>query len=261
MTQKKSLRQTDSTEQGALAVADTDTFWYLYRSAMSQTVYPLEFFLRPAHASHLSYEPKPVRRWCEEGCRNFNRSGGCPPLAPDFPSIHQDSEPLFLICCRFWSRFKHPNVLLSANRAIHWKFQDAIMARLMANVGYGLREYAGGSFLGTGYCLGCPGRKCAFKTGQSACRNPARRTFSLEATGINVVTTVERLFDLPFHWYGGQDTAVPYMLKCMACFPGSHLSKEAMLLLLKKVLNEFKSCFLPIGSAEYREYLGRIGIS
>ena len=48
----------------------------------------------------------------------------------------------------------------SNNSAIHWKFQDAILARLLVNVGYALRTKFEGNFLSTGYCMGCPGKRC-----------------------------------------------------------------------------------------------------
>lgn len=59
----------------------------------------------------------------------------------------------------------------------------------------------------------------------------------MEATGINVVDTVKRLFGLQMYWYSRGNLDIPYMLKCIAIFPKTDLysgrERELLLNILK----------------------------
>lgn len=181
--------------------------------------YPLEFFTIRLSGEELSYQPSIVREACLTGCSNYGKTGGCPPRAPLYENLIKGKDEVWLIACRFWSKYKPVRVAQSKNSAIHWKFQDGILARVMNHLGHKLSLRVGGFFLSTGYCLGCPGRKCNFKLGKNFCRNPEKRTFSMEAVGINVVETVKKHLQLEMYWYSPGRIVVPYMLKCIAFFP------------------------------------------
>lgn len=230
-------------------------FWYIYRSQSSGNIYPLEIGSLLCQAKDLVYEPEKVWAACAKGCSNFGSAGGCPPRSPKLEDLALPENPVWLIYCRFWSRYKHEKVLISRNPAIHWKFQDAILARFLASIGYKLAPLLKGSFLSTGYCMGCVGKKCNFKLGLNSCRNPHKRTFSLEATGINVVATVKDLFDIELYWYSKGNTDVPYMLKCIAVFPGKEYQQDFSLSLLTNMVNEFPSCCLHYNTDKYWKYL------
>ncbi|WP_049755838.1 DUF2284 domain-containing protein [Desulforamulus reducens] len=232
---------------------EDSTFWYLYKSEASGIVYPLEFGIKKLKVSDLCYEPDVVWSWCEKGCKNFNNAGGCPPASPLLKTLYSDSDTVWLIYCLFWSKYKHEKVAKSNNSAIHWKFQDAILARLLVNVGYALRTKFEGNFLSTGYCMGCPGKKCNYKLGHKFCRNPQKRTYSMEATGINVVETLKKTTGIEMFWYKKGQTDIPYMLKCIAYFPSinSNLTKDKLV----GILNSMKSCHYEIGSSEYLHFL------
>lgn len=178
--------------------------------------YPIELYYEEIDSTDICYEPEKIECLCKQGCRNYGKSGGCPPLAPKFPQIIKFSDKYSLIIAKFNSQFKPEKVKNCNNRAIHWKFQDGILARFMDRLGKDLVFRFGGMYLGTGYCMGCPGKKCAIKLGDP-CRRPNRRTFSLEATGINVVKTVKSVFNEDFYWYSKNNTDVPYMMKCILC--------------------------------------------
>ena len=194
-------------------------------------------FVKAITVDALIYEPDSVKEMCRTGCANFGRSGGCPPRAPSLEELHASSERAWLVICRFDSLYKTDKVKNSNNSAIHWKFQDGILARVLNKLGNALKEVNGGSFLATGYCMGCPGKKCAFKLGLEQCRNPKKRTFSMEATGINVVKTVKNVFDLDLYWYKKGITDIPYMLKCMVYFPKKDQEK------IDLVSEVLKTCF------------------
>lgn len=185
----------------------------LYRT-LNGNAYPLSIYISKVNYSDINYDYDLVANWCKIGCRNYGRSGGCPPLAPRFNTIPWSRDQYFLIIAIFDSKYKTEKVRQCSNRAIHWKFQDAILARFMYRLGEQLVNSFGGHFLATGYCMGCPGQKCAIKTGKP-CRNIQRRTFSMEATGINVVNTVQKVFHKRFYWYHKNFIEVPYMMKCI----------------------------------------------
>ena len=248
--------------QGFDEEKDTDTktngtFWYFYRSQSTGNIYPLEIGSLLCRVQDMTYEPDKVWAACAKGCRNFNYAGGCPPRSTKLESLADPKDPVWLIYARFWSRFKHENVAASRNSAIHWKFQDAILARFLANIGYRLSPVLDGSFLSTGYCMGCTGKKCNFKLGIEHCRNPKKRTFSMEATGINVVDTVLRLFDIELYWYSKGKLDIPYMIKCIAVLPKIKKQKDVSMNLLIDTVNAFPTCYCPVASPEYKEQLDR----
>lgn len=181
--------------------------------------YPLDIIVKDITVSDLVFEPDQVEEWCRTGCANFGKSGGCPPRAPALDKLYSMDTRAWLIACRFDSVYKPEKVKNSNNSAIHWKFQDVILANFLNNLGHTLQEKTGGSFLATGYCMGCPGKKCNFKLGSEHCRNPQKRTFSMEATGVNVVKTIKKSLNLDLYWYSKGNIDIPYMVKCMAFFP------------------------------------------
>lgn len=206
----------------------------------SGTKYPLDFFLFNGMSNQLVYQPDVVREWCRIGCSNYGIGGGCPPHAPLYETI-PSSQGIFLIACKFDSIYKPQNVATSRNIAIHWKFQDGILARAMNNLGHSLTKEYGGRFLSTGYCMGCPGKKCSFKLGENVCRKPGKRTYSMEATGINVVETVKRNFDINIYWYQKGNTDVPYMLKVILWIPPENQPNRLTTDQIIKLINGVKS--------------------
>ena len=214
---------------------DNSVCWYEYRTR-NNNIYPLEVGMAVCRIGDLTYDPDTVRGLCKTGCKNYGIAGGCPPRAPKLLDIVEEKHPVWLVYCRFWSVFKPPKVAASKNTALHWKFQDGIVSRFLVKVGHDLVDKIEGSFLSTGYCMGCPGRKCNFKLGYGYCRNPAKRTFSMEATGINVVDTVKKVFGLQMHWYYRGNTDDPNLLKCIAVLPATERFTGKELDLLLEVL-------------------------
>ena len=96
-----------------------------------------------------------------------------------------------------------------------------IVANFLDKIGRAIQaHYPQVIYLGTGYCMGCHGKKCSYKL-QEPCRNPQRRTFSMESTGINVVKTVRETMQETFHWYTKSNPNIPYLMKAiLLVFPG-----------------------------------------
>ena len=185
---------------------------YIIYKTINGNKYPLLLEYEKIDKSDIVLQPEKVFSWCKKGCQNYGHSGGCPPFSPLFSNIAWGSENFFLISMKFFSKYKTEKVRKSSNIAIHWKFQDCILARASNMLGRMLKKKCGGEFLSTGYCMGCPGKKCSYKL-KEPCRNPSKRTYSMEATGINVVQTVRNVFNEEFYWYKKQYTDIPYMMK------------------------------------------------
>lgn len=196
---------------------------YLYTTE-TKNEYVLDFEVKLIKTSDLIYDPQKIRDYCKNGCNNFGKSGGCPPFSPLLEEIHNSSDNVWLIKALFDSKYKPEKVKTSNNIAIHWKFQDVILARSLNTIAKTLKNNNYGTYLGTGYCLGCPGKKCSFKIGEKICRNPKNRTFSMESTGIDVVKTVKKVFNQNMYWYSKGKINVPYMIKCLAFFPNKDIN-------------------------------------
>lgn len=202
--------------------------------------YPLQMHYELVAPNNISFEPEITIEMCKNGCRNYGVSGGCPPRAPLFSTLVQNENQILLITCKFESIYKPEKVLNSQNTAIHWKFQDGILARVLNRLGRNLIFKLGGTFLATGYCMGCPGKKCTFKLGLDQCRNPHLRTYSMEATGINVVKTVKNVFGDSMYWYRKGNFDVPYMLKCVAFIPNQPIDRDQLDDIIHEVLEALK---------------------
>lgn len=189
---------------------------YIYNTIKGNQ-YPIEIFLNFIRKKDIVYDPIRIEKYCHDGCRNYGKSGGCPPFAPKFEKILRGIEECALILGMFDSKYKPPKVQACTNRAIHWKFQDAVLANCMDKIGRHLQEKCGLNYLGTGYCMGCHGKKCAIKEGKP-CRYPNKRTFSMEATGIDVVQTVQNIFQRRFFWYTKGNNNIPYLMKCILVY-------------------------------------------
>lgn len=199
----------------------------IYHSSSKGNDYPLSLQYKWINYTDVVFEPEYIESLCQKGCRNYGHSGGCPPFAPKFNSFAHESSQYLLIIAKFDSKHKTEKVKASKNRAIHWKFQDVILAHFMDKLG---RQISSSNqdviFLATGYCMGCPGKKCAYKLKQP-CRNPKRRTFSMEATGINVVKTVWNNLHERFYWYTRSNHDVPYLMKAiLLIFPQGKIQSE-----------------------------------
>lgn len=203
--------------------------------------YPLEMYYQIVPPDSVSFEPEPILELCKSGCSNYGISGGCPPRSPLFPIMVENKEQLLLIICKFDSIHKPLKVVNSKNTAIHWKFQDGILARILNRLGRQLAINLGGEFLATGYCMGCPGKKCTFKLGIEECRNPQLRTYSMEATGINVVRTVKNVFGETMHWYKKGNFDVPYMLKCITFIPAQSIDEIKLDSIIQDALSSLNS--------------------
>ena len=89
--------------------------------------------------------------------------------------------------------------------------------------------------------MGCS-KKCSFKLGENICRNPKKRTFSLEATGVNVEKTLKNEFGIELQWYNKENyTDIDFMVKSIGLFYADKEINQKIENRFIKYLNSLKS--------------------
>lgn len=238
-----------------------NTFWYLYQTKASKNIYPIEIGFKTVISENIIYDPQKIRNLCRIGCSNYGKNGGCPPFSPLLEKMNIGKD-VFLIYARLWSKYKPDKVKNSNIWYIHASFTDNILARLTENLAYEIKSNIGYDYLGTGYCLGCRGKKCNFKLGENYCRNPLRRSYSMESTGIDVEKTVKNTFDIDLKWYKKLDIKeVDYMLKCFAVIPREEVTEEKFFGILIENLNKLDSTVNKLFSDQYYSILNSLVLS
>jgi predicted metal-binding protein len=190
---------------------------YLYTTGNGKT-YPIEMDYKFIESKNYVYDYDQITSLCE-GCGNYHQGGGCPPLAPKFDDIIKTKRYSIMIYAKLLSKYKSEGVKNSNNYYIHYRFQDIILSNLLTNLGYTIRDdYNNLVFLNNGFCMGCS-KKCSFKLGENICRNPKKRTFSLEATGVNVEKTLKNEFGIELQWYNKENYRdIDFMVKSIGLF-------------------------------------------
>lgn len=147
-----------------------------------------------------------VRKWCQDGCPNYNNNGGCPPFSPTAEELllHKD----FILLTAKVSTDKIPGEPMEKS-----KFIEGLLCTYMDGLGYKLKEVYAVDFLNPGHCRGC--EECTIENG---CKNQDRRVYSITGLGILLGETIERLFKDKLQWFT-VDSAPPYVIKIMAFLP------------------------------------------
>lgn len=207
------------------------TMTVLYKTK-SGNEYPVEFGFTAAGVNHIVHEYEYITGLCRMGCKNYGQGGGCPPYAPKFEHIAGGYSFAVLVYARLHSQYKPQRVEASSNYYIHYRFQDIILSNLLHQIGSRIRKQIEDRlyYLGNGYCMGCGSWKCSLKQGENRCRFPEKRTYSLEATGIHVVKTLEELFDLELEWYNHNNyREIKYMTKAIGFFCVDEETREEVM--------------------------------
>lgn len=223
--------------------------------------YPLEIKSSLISSNEVVHDYTRITNYCKTGCKNFNSGGGCPPKAPAFSKIAEQFPYGYIICAIFSSKWKPQKVKESTSQYIHFRFQDVILSKFLTNLGYTIKEHIGSGclFLNNGYCMGCGNKKCSFKSGENICKNPQKRTFSLEATGVDVEATLANIFDLKLQWYKNKNyNEVQYMAKSIGLFVDSKEKQTLIHESLCDCLQTLPSTKIKIGSNEYTAKLSSL---
>ncbi|MGI6649759.1 MAG: DUF2284 domain-containing protein [Bacillota bacterium] len=203
---------------------------YIYTTGKGDS-YPIELDYKAILSDQLVSDYNRVTGYCKTGCKNYNYAGGCPPLAPNFELLREKYPLAVLIYARLYSEFKPDKVKASEKVYIHYRFQDIILSNLLTNLGYELTRKNRNQifFLNNGYCMGCGNKKCNFKLGNNFCANPDRRTFSLEACGVDVEASLKKIFNIELQWYNKSNyNTVEHMTKAIALLCKNHAQQAEL---------------------------------
>ena len=151
-------------------------------------------------------------------------SGGCPGFAPRFESLKKNVDKFFVATISIdmiWSiMYATPKDGWLGRRVLK---QLVYTDRLTENYGKRMvrfiKENKLGYPLGLGNCMGCYPKHCTVIRGET-CTKPKKRTFSMEAVGIDCDTLHEMLFDECLPWYYKGTNKIPsYMTRYIGFFP------------------------------------------
>lgn len=227
---------------------------YIYTTRDGKS-YPCDVFYKSIPTGEIVFDYDYVTSLCRKGCSNFNVGGGCPPKAPRFDELIPDYPYSVVICAKLLSAYKPIKVKNSNSFYIHYRFQDNILARLLTMLGNAIKQHWDEVyFLGNGYCSGC--KKCNFKLGYDFCKQPDKRTFSMEATGIDVVQTLRKAFGVELQWYNKENfRQVEYMIKAIGILTKTNEQSQLVVRDLVDFLNQLDSTKYKIGTAAYENLL------
>lgn len=176
---------------------DTTIYTFTHTTTTGNT-YPIEIGYRTIDPQQVVTDRAATLKACREGCKRYGNNGGCPPYAPDYAELRKQYPFGVTVFSRLYTRH-FPEKVLHGNFYVRWVFVETVLSRVMANIGLAAREATGGYFLGTGHCIGC--KQCAFKTGETICRRPEKRTFSMESTGILVTEFMKKEVGFELQWW------------------------------------------------------------
>lgn len=207
-----------------------------YRTS-TKKIYPIEIGYKLVRLDQMVYEPVHIRTLCKTGCKNYNQAGGCPPRSPLLEEITKDVQSVFLIYGTFWPEYKSQAVKNSSSMYVHFRLQDIVLSNMIHTIGLDIRHKHNTIFLGTGFCMGCKGKKCNYKMGLEYCANPSKRTYSMESTGINVSETLLNTVGIKLQWYKkGENFDIP-LTKCGVVMFKNEITEEDFHKIFSEVLN------------------------
>lgn len=171
-------------------------------------------------------------------------SGGCPGFAPRFDTIFKRYEHIVVIAVSFdymWSiMYATPRNGWLARRIIK---QMVYADRLTESYCNRMIKYAGytgvGYALGLGNCRGCAAKHCTVIRGER-CVRPKKRTFSMEATGVDCDELHKRFYGEYLPWYYKGTAKIPtYMTRYIGIFPKD--SSEDVLSVVEEFIRNDRS--------------------
>lgn len=234
--------------------------WYIYTTG-GGSHYPLELGYRAMLSSEIVHDYDRLTIYCKDGCESYN-SGGCPPWAPRFEVFQEQYPYAVLVFARFYTRFLPGIFGFSPDPLINYRFQDIILTRLLARLGYAVQSSCGGqaTFLNAGHCPGCSDTPCSFLLGEQNCRNPKARVYNIGATGIDAEATMKKFFGIQLQWQTQSDhQEVEYIIKVMGFFATSSREQNKILDRIPEAIPKLPSTRLAPDNSKYQELLkGRL---
>ena len=144
-----------------------------------------------------------------EACKKYGMNLACPPYSPYFPEYVKGMRTAKVICFRIpLEQFSQ----ISTEERYSTAFK--IVRGLLT--GELLRYRKRGNLVaGSGTCLAC--EQCAIELGNTKCKHPSKRIYSLESLGVSVVSLTEKAFNVRLEW-SGCDSAADFVSAVGAVF-------------------------------------------
>lgn len=195
--------------------------------------YPLDLVWANIPTKKIPYDKKLTNNACLVGCNLYNRNGGCPPFSPDFKQIQNNYKIATFIYAKLLTD-DYPIRVLRGNYYVRWSFVEALLTPFLNRFKIIADLKKDFLFLSSGFCKGCGNKKCAVKD-EKKCRNPLKRTFSLESTGVIVTDVAERFLGCELYWWNKKDINYipPYMTKIVAVIGNQPIDNSEILSILE----------------------------
>jgi predicted metal-binding protein len=159
--------------------------------------YRIERLENRLEVSAFEYD-RQIKKSCE-GCRNHTVNLSCPPHSPYFPDYIENAKAADVICFRVpLDKFTTAPVR-EAYHAAFTVVRNLLISELLEG------RKVGHIVAGSGACLVC--NPCAGESGDTNCRFPDKRIYSLESLGVNVISLSEKAFELELEWSDDTHTA------------------------------------------------------
>ncbi len=198
---------------------------FYYTSGSQEKVYPLEANIFNLTADLLPCDYEKTLQACQSGCNSYRFNGGCPPYSPTYRTLSAHYAYALVLYYKLYLR-DFPVRPETGQAYMNWTFTESFMPRLLLNTLYSLARRLAGYVLSSGHCIGC--KKCNFQGEIKICRKPDRRTYSLEAVGVNIVEMMAKYSDSPLIWLDQEsDNRIPdYQLRVGAVLHNTPLTWE-----------------------------------
>lgn len=170
---------------------------FYYTSGSRGKVYPLEVNIFNLEAELIPYDFEKTLKACQSGCNSYQYNGGCPPYSPSYRALSAQYAFALILYYKLYLR-DFPTTPKTGKEYLTWTFTESFLPRLLLNTLNSLSKRISGYVLSSGHCIGC--KTCNFQRGERICRKPERRTYSLEAVGVNIVEMMAKYSDSPLVW-------------------------------------------------------------
>jgi predicted metal-binding protein len=205
-----------------------------YHKTKSGRIYPIEVGWTTIPSIKIPVDKKLTENACQLGCRLYARNGGCPPFSPNFDSFQKEFSLITIIYGKL-QIVDYPDKVLAGNYYIKWSFVEALLTPFtnrFAEIAIGKE---GRKFLSSGFCKGCGRKRCAKKEGKE-CRQPSKRTFSLESTGVIVSDVTKSFLGFNLFWWDKNklDYLPPYMVKIVGISSNHEIDNSEILGVLNR---------------------------
>ncbi len=134
-----------------------------------------------------------------EACDKYGSNLACPPYSPSFLEYVGNAKTARVICLRLPQEYFNHLVSEERYRTCFRKARNLLVDILLDYRKKGL------AIAGYGPCLAC--ERCAVENKSEQFSNPDKMIYSLESLGTNLITLVNKCFDIELEWSSDEQYA------------------------------------------------------